>query len=200
MSEPTVAALLLAGGASRRMGSPKALLDFHGRPLWQAQVEKLRALAPAELFISAPRELALPPGDWKVLHDDQPNLGPLAGLWAARQAMSTEWLIVLAIDLPEMTSAYLARLCAAAIAENVGQVPQLDGFHLGLSAVYSRVFLGRLHGYLESADRSVQRMVKEGIAAGLLAARPVLESERGLFLNANDPRAFAAALNGSHAS
>ena len=37
-----IAALLLAAGESTRMGSPKPLLDWHGRPLIQYQIEQLR--------------------------------------------------------------------------------------------------------------------------------------------------------------
>lgn len=38
-----IAGLLLAAGESTRMGSPKPLLDWHGRPLVQYQVDQLRA-------------------------------------------------------------------------------------------------------------------------------------------------------------
>jgi molybdopterin-guanine dinucleotide biosynthesis protein A len=187
------AALLLAGGASRRMGSPKALLDFGGRPLWLRQMEKLQALAPRELFISTPRGLALGEGPWTIVHDERPGLGPLAGLSAARAAMSSEWLVVLAVDLPAMTSGYLESLRAAAVAAGKGQVPELDGFYAGLAAVYPRACLDLARDHLESEDRSVQRFVRAGIDAGFLAVRPVAEKERPFFRNLNEPADYAAA-------
>ena len=49
----TFSAVLLAGGESRRMGTDKATFLFRGKPLWQAQLETLRKLRPAEIFLSA---------------------------------------------------------------------------------------------------------------------------------------------------
>ena len=46
------AAVLLAGGGSTRMGRDKAGLIVGSQTLWDLQLAKLRALDPAELFIS----------------------------------------------------------------------------------------------------------------------------------------------------
>jgi molybdopterin-guanine dinucleotide biosynthesis protein A len=182
------AVLLLAGGASTRMGFPKALVNVDGTPLWRVQMEKLADLRPAETFLSAPRELELPSGAWKIVHDSAPDLGPLAGLASARHFMTAEWLLVLAVDLPRMSSTYLAALRDRALASGVGQVPELEGRLLGLAAIYPRAFLDdHLDAHLRSDDRSVQRLVRSGIIEGALAACPVTEKDRALFQNVNMP-------------
>jgi molybdenum cofactor guanylyltransferase len=181
------AALLLAGGASSRMGQPKALLDYAGQPLWRIQMEKLRALDPGEMFLSLPPVISLPPGSWQILHDEKSGLGPLSGLHAALKAMTGEWLVVLAIDLPDMTVAFLQHLCAMAMKRNCGIVPQLDGFYHGLVAVYPRAMVDLCKEHLASEDRSLQRFVRLGIAHELLAAYPMAETDRFLFRNVNSP-------------
>jgi molybdopterin-guanine dinucleotide biosynthesis protein A len=187
------AALLLAGGASTRMGFPKALADVEGKPLWRTQIEKLAALLPAELFFSAPEGLELPAGTWTLIRDEKTGLGPLAGLAAAHRIMSAGWLIVLAIDLPRMTASYLETLRGRAFTSGLGQVPELDGRYLGLAAIYPRAFLDRhLDAHLRSDDRSVQRLVRAGIAEGSLASCPVAENERHLFQNVNTPEDLSA--------
>ncbi len=45
-------AVLMAGGASSRMGTPKALVRVGGEALWRRQVESLKATGPGELMIS----------------------------------------------------------------------------------------------------------------------------------------------------
>ena len=185
ISSGNLAALLLAGGASTRMGRPKAMLDCAGQPLWRAQAEKLQALAPDELFISLPRELDLPKGPWTALHDWEPGLGPLSGIHAALQTMTADWLIVLAVDLPEMTASFLENLCQRA--EKRGVVPQLDGFYEGLAAVYPRSLANLCGKILGSEDRSLQNFVRQGIAEGFLSEYPATEKERPLFRNVNRP-------------
>jgi len=182
-----LAALLLAGGASTRMGQPKALLEAAGRPFWEAQMEKLQALDPDELFISIPRELSLPSGPWQVLHDEKVGLGPLSGLHAALQAMTGEWLVVLAVDLPEMTTAFLRNLHEAATAKGCGLIPQLDGFYEGLAAIYPRSLADLCQTHLASKDRSLQRFARQAVADGQLSIYPVTEENRALFRNVNRP-------------
>jgi molybdopterin-guanine dinucleotide biosynthesis protein A len=75
------AAVLLAGGRSTRMGVDKATLVFRGQPLWRHQLDTLRASGAAAVAISGPRDRAYAETA-PVIEDDQPGLGPLAGLVA----------------------------------------------------------------------------------------------------------------------
>ncbi len=106
------AAVLLAGGQSRRMGRDKALLLVDGgRVLWERQLDVLRSLGPAELFISGPARPGFP-YDVRLLEDERPGLGPLSGIVAALEAMTTPLLVVLAVDLPAMRADFLRGLLA----------------------------------------------------------------------------------------
>ena len=79
----TFAAVLLAGGRSRRMGRDKALLPLpDGRRLWQRQLAVLESLHPAELFISGSAREGVP-SLIPCLDDETPGLGPLGGIVAA---------------------------------------------------------------------------------------------------------------------
>src|SRR4051812_20819821 len=100
----TFAALLLAGGESRRMGRDKATVQFKGRPLWERQMELLRALGPEKIFVSARTKPAWLPGDVELLLDDPPSRGPLSGVAKALGAIRTTHLVVLAVDMPFMTA------------------------------------------------------------------------------------------------
>ncbi len=190
MKRPTWAALLLAGGASSRMGFPKALIDCAGRPLWRVQAGKLGALRPTERFLSTPAALELArTGAWKIIRDEKPGLGPLGGIDAARRAMKSEWLLVLAVDLAHMSTPYLRALREDAMTSGRGQVPAMDGFHLGLAAIYPRAWLDRqLPAHLASRDRSLQRLVRAGLTEGVLATRPAAKRDAKLFRNLNSPQ------------
>src|SRR5439155_23861309 len=106
-----ISAVLLAGGESRRMGEDKATLLFHGKPLWQIQLELLRKLDPAEIFVSARTDPAWRPDDVQFVADDSPSRGPLSGLAASLNLMRGTHLLALAIDMPFMSESYVRSLC-----------------------------------------------------------------------------------------
>ena len=81
------AAVLVAGGRSRRMGRDKALLRLRdGRLLWERQLKILQSLGPGELFVSGPARDGFP-ADVVLLADERPDYGPLSGIVAALEAM-----------------------------------------------------------------------------------------------------------------
>lgn len=185
------AAVLLAGGHSRRMGRDKALLPLpDGRLLWERQLDVLRELQPAEIFISGPRRDGFP-ADIRCLADTLPDRGPLAGVAAALEAMQTPLLVALAIDLPRMTAAFLGNLLAASSRER-GAVPRRTdasgGFYEPLAAVYPRACSSLAHAQLHGDDFSLQTFVRNAVGAGLIGAHLLNEPTAGeLFANWNAP-------------
>jgi len=180
------AAVLLAGGASTRMGQPKALLDYGGVPLWRWQLNTLIQLEPDELLISAAPGLEFPDGPWKILYDKSPGLGPLAGLMAALRVITTERLVVLAVDMPAVTPEFL-RILLAEAGHVGGVVPELDGFYQGTVAIYPRCILPACEQILSSQDRSLQQLVRYGLMEGQIKMHPVHTTEQHFFINLNTP-------------
>jgi molybdopterin-guanine dinucleotide biosynthesis protein A len=175
----------MAGGASSRMGFPKALIPVVGMPLWQRQVELLSGLGPAELMISAGAGWEPGPGPWTVVRDRVAGLGPLGGIGAAFGAMSTQLLLVLAVDMPFMSAAFLGGLVKAAGPKGV--VPVENGLFQGLAAVYPKSGAPLLEEALDGEDRSLQLFVKRLLRERLVTARPISAQEKPLFGNVNRP-------------
>jgi len=98
---PATTLLILAGGASRRMGQTKALLPFAGTTL----IEHLaNALAPNfdEVLISANDPAAIPPGlrdGYRLIADLHRDAGPLAGIEAGLHAAEHDTLFAVACDM-----------------------------------------------------------------------------------------------------
>src|SRR5271168_2169863 len=100
----TLSAMLLAGGLSRRMGVDKATLIIEGEPLWQRQLRTMRGLRPEALWVSARAELPWCPVGTEVVTDKMPSRGPLSGVAEGLRLLQTSHLLVVAIDLPQMTT------------------------------------------------------------------------------------------------
>ncbi len=183
-------AVLLAGGKSVRMGRDKAGTTIEGVPLWQRQCATLRAVKPHALWIAGPLGGPYAGAGVEIVPDDAPGLGPLGGVVTALRRMQSEWLLVLAIDLPAMTSEFLLDLLSAC-EQGRGIVPAIDGWFEALAAVYPRACLPVGEECLRGQDRSMQRFVREAIDADLLTAHEVPPALRALFRNINSPADLA---------
>ena len=180
-----ISVVLLAGGESRRMRKDKATLLFRGRPLWQIQLELLRQLGPAEIFISARTDPIWRPADVKFVADNLPSRGPLSGLAASLAQMRTKHLLALAIDMPFMTQEYLKFLCGQ-IEPGRGVLPKIDNRAEPLAAIYPREVDVVLGSALSGVDFSLQTLTKRLVEAGKLRTVSVPDEARKLFLNLND--------------
>ncbi len=161
---------VLAGGRSRRFGSPKALARLHGRPLWQVARGRLAAVCDRVVVVANDSRVAKAvedagdsraPGAGErvgVVADRHPHLGPLAGIQAALGVAAADGMdavLVLAVDMPWVPRDALARLASAWRAGG------------GRSAVVPRVAPGRpaeplCAVYPASALAAAARALEEG--------------------------------------
>jgi molybdopterin-guanine dinucleotide biosynthesis protein A len=160
---------ILAGGDSRRMGRDKALLPIGGRTLLEAVAEALapvvgririigRGLAPELPLVGAQPDL-------------YPGRGPLSGIHAALATAEAERVLVVACDLPFVTTAFLRGLVEALSPEWDAVVPCPGRNPVAVCAVYRITCL---------------KNVEERIARGELAARDFARSLNARFLDDAD--------------
>src|SRR4030095_9579451 len=103
-------AVLLAGGKSSRMGQDKAGLMIEGAPLWRRQLATLTATGAAQILISGRADGPYSECGFPIVEDAETDLGPIAGLVTAMATAQHPLILVLAIDLPRMSSDYLLSL------------------------------------------------------------------------------------------
>jgi molybdopterin-guanine dinucleotide biosynthesis protein A len=107
----SLGAIILVGGRSSRMGTDKALLDWHGRRAIDRVADLARASG-ADLIVTAGGDCGLP-----FVADPTPLAGPVAGVLAAAprfRTAGTHRLILLAVDAPTLWVDDLAPLLNAA--------------------------------------------------------------------------------------
>jgi molybdenum cofactor guanylyltransferase len=185
LAKTSLSAVLLAGGESRRMGTDKARLLFRGKPLWQVQLETLRKLEPKQLFVSARIDPPWRRGDVLFVADIPPPRGPLSGLAASLDRMSTRHLVALAIDMPWMSNEYLEFLYGQ-IEPGRGVVPKIGDRAESLAAIYPVEAGVEIRDALAGTDFSLQSLISDLITAGKLREMPVTEQQKNLFLNVNE--------------
>jgi molybdopterin-guanine dinucleotide biosynthesis protein A len=182
-------AVLLAGGRSLRMGSDKATLVVDGRPLWRRQIETLRDSGAAEIFVSGQRGIF---GEIETLEDDVAEAGPLTGLIVSFRRARFPFVLVLAVDMPEMSATYLQKLVSFA-RPGMGVVPRRGEVFEPLAAVYPREALAVAEATRMKGERALQGFARSLVNAGFLLPFEVPEEEANFFVNMNTPADWAAA-------
>lgn len=185
MSSPlTFSAVLLAAGRSERMGRDKALLPCAGEPMWRRQWRLLEQAGAGEIFLSArPDQIWVPPGV-TTLADAVPDAGPLAGIAAALARCTTSHLLVLAVDLPQMSPTWFAQL-AAECALGRGAVGRLGKFFEPLAAIYPMELREPAAAALGRGDYALQAFIVA--AGGRFRVRDITAAEAPWFENWNEP-------------
>jgi molybdopterin-guanine dinucleotide biosynthesis protein A len=182
-----ISAVLLAGGQSRRMGRDKATIHFRGKPLWQIQLELLRKLEPAEIFVSARADPAWRPADVTFVPDEPPSRGPLSGLTATLARIRSNHLLALAIDMPLMSEGHLHFLCNQ-IQPGCGVLPTIGELAEPLAAIYPVEACGTFSAALSGNDFSLQALTNHLVKTGKLRAVRVPEEAQRYYWNFNGPR------------
>jgi molybdenum cofactor guanylyltransferase len=109
----TLFGLVLAGGASTRMRTDKATLDYHGQPQLRWAFELLSKSCAATFVSVRPDQREDPSrAGYPQIVDRQPGIGPIAGISAALLEHPKAAWLVLACDLPFLTEQTLQHLIA----------------------------------------------------------------------------------------
>lgn len=183
----TIDAALIAGGKSTRFGEDKAFVDWKGQPLYVAQLRKLGALNPGRLWLSTNAEQPFPDvleGVTRII-DDPPGTGPVGGLRSIFENSTADFVLVLAVDLPLMTTTYLTGLSQAPNPV----VPKRDGRWEPLVAVYPREAM--LEVIRSTDDGKLQNLIDLAFAQKLIEPLEVAGNDARLFTNINRPEDLA---------
>lgn len=133
-----VAAFVLAGGKSTRMGADKAFVMLDGSTLLARALELARAVCGDVRVVGSGEKFA---GSGPVVEDVFRECGPLGGIHAALRASAAELNLMLAVDVPFVPAALLRHLVERARGSHaIATVPRAGGGWQPLCAVYRREF------------------------------------------------------------
>src|SRR5918997_1110761 len=96
------AGIVLAGGRSSRMGTPKAWLDWHGTTLLRRTcgIVARGADGPVVVVKAPGQELPPLPDGVRVVEDAREGRGPLQGILAGLEAVDGELAFAASTDMP----------------------------------------------------------------------------------------------------
>ena len=144
--------LVLAGGASRRMGRPKAWLEVGNTILLRWVADRLASMFDEVIIAFAEPEQLEQPIPYRVVFDRRRAAGPLAGIEAGLEAARHDPVFVIACDMPFVTYE-VAEIAVAAARTCDAAVPRIDGRPEPVCAAYRKSALPLISEALESGSR-----------------------------------------------
>jgi len=200
----TSAGIVLAGGRSSRMGTPKAALEWHGSTLLRRTVGIISRVAGGPVVVVRARGQILPalPADVDFVDDPREGMGPVQGLAAGLAAIAAraEIAFVCSTDMPFLHPAFVRRVLRAADEGADVGLPIARGYPQPLAAAYRTTLApvaerlvkeGRLRPAFLFDECMVTRLDEAALRADpvLAALDPDLDS----VVNINEPADYAAA-------
>jgi molybdenum cofactor cytidylyltransferase len=192
-----LAAVILSGGASSRMGSPKALLPFQGQPFLEhlleitthAKIGVRRVVLGAHAEPIA-KSIALAADE--IVINDHWEKGQLSSIQAAIRSLpeGTDGLLLCLIDHPLISGALVSQLVAAFYADKTKiALPVFEG-RRGHPVIFpAKLYEELLHAPVDKGARAVVWAHGEEITE-------MATEEEGCVLNLNDPETFLRATRG----
>ncbi len=189
--------IVLAGGKSTRMGTPKAWLPFGPETMLQRVVRLLgEVVGPTVVVAAADQELPALPDGVIVTHDEREGRGPLEGLRAGLKALppGCDAAYATSCDVPLLDQDFVRRMLVLAEGFDVA-VMEVDGFTHPLSAVYRRATLPHIEALL-AADRLRPLFLFEAVRTRrvLRGEMTTADPELRTLRNLNTPEDYERAL------
>lgn len=156
--------IVLAGGQSKRFGSPKAFAKAGSKYFYQYAMEALEPLAEQTVVITNPLLYESFAANGVQCVNDMPEFrqqGPLAGLYTGMHYMKADWYIVVPIDLPCLRYQVLRTLQAYANPSFEAIIPVANGKPEPLVGLYHTRTKEMINRRLREGRRSMKGLLEK---------------------------------------
>ncbi|MBD2326664.1 molybdenum cofactor guanylyltransferase [Alkalinema sp. FACHB-956] len=195
MDDSFLSAIVLAGGQSRRMGQDKALLQIAGKPLLQQICDRAAQCCPAIYVVTAwpDRYRSFLPESCQFVVDRQ-SYGPLVGFAQGLAMVKTEWVLLLACDMPQLDADQMQRW-----AQDLPTLPEPSIAYLArhpkgwepFGGFYRTTVQADLATFIQQGGRSFQQWLEQkGLEQQSVTEIPNVIGDH--FWNCNTPQDWAA--------
>ena len=189
---------ILAGGKSSRMKRDKAFLEIGGKTFIE---NAARILAPVcgqtkvVLNRSQTHFIEQLPDEVPHIFDIYENRGALGGIHAALKNCETEFSVILAVDLPFVTSEAIEKLCKIAVNSKdfSAIVPRQNDERLQpLCAVYRvNACLPKIENCLDNkSSNAVRNFINHLSCLFVSQEKNFIDENKNLFYNVNEPNEY----------
>jgi len=185
--------IILAGGASRRMGTDKAFLEVNGKPLIEHILAVFSSLFARTIVVTNTPDRYRSYGI-ELTSDVLDISGPLTGIYSGLLRSSDEYNFVAACDMPFLNPRLISYMGEIAAGQDA-VVPQFDGFLEPLHAIYRKGLLPAIEMQVLKQDRRIRGLF-DHIHVRYITEEEIVrfDPQKRSFKNLNTPKEYKEAL------
>jgi molybdopterin-guanine dinucleotide biosynthesis protein A len=185
---------ILAGGQSSRMGRDKALLSFQGLSFLENACLIAQDCAEQVYVITSwpERYELIMPKSCQIINEPSPGKGPLFAFAYGLSVATTDWILLLACDLPLLTAGIIqewSQLLAILPENAIALVPRSGDIWEPLCGFYHRRCLESLQTYINQGGTSFQKWLNVSPVEELIIDNPEI------LFNCNTPEDLEIIIN-----
>lgn len=151
-----ISGFILAGGKSNRMGTDKALLLVHDEPFLKRMIRLISPLCKTVKISGKRSEYAV--FNIEMIPDLYTGCGPLSGIISSLKNTSTEWNLLVSVDVPYVNEELILFLISQ-IGKYDCIIPVHDGGAEPLIGLYNRQILPSLEEIIRQGDYKLTRIL-----------------------------------------
>ena len=194
---PVSGAILCGGGGRRMGGADKGSLLVGGQTILDRLLDALRPLTPHLMIIDRDATHTTA-ADVRVVPDLVPDCGAVGGIYTALESSATDRVMIVACDMPFLTTAFLSFLVDLDDTADV-VIPRDAQGRRPLCGVFHRRIAPALKARLETrtlrVDAALAGLDVRDVTEGSLAH---FNADGRLMMNVNTPEDYRSAADGHH--
>ena len=152
--------IVLNGGSSSRMGTPKGEMNVLGRPLIETAIDALMEAGASEVMIVGGKPFELKAKDLRFIEDGYPGEGPLGGLVTGLLNARLDQAMVLSNDLMSIDGSTIRKILEYSPMADL-TIPVASGVPQVLTALWKVSCLKILESAFKSGSRSLKSILSD---------------------------------------
>lgn len=181
-----ISGFVMAGGQSSRMGTDKAMLQFEGSTLLSRSIKLIRPFCTSVSVSGQNPDYGL--FQLSVIPDIFPGSGPIGGIHSCLEHSSTDWNLVVGVDLPFLNEELIGFL----IKNTTGfdcVIPRTPSGIEPLAGLYHHRILPIVTTQIQIGDFKLMHLL-EKVNVNFIDCSPLIRKYPRLFTNLNHPEDY----------
>lgn len=174
---------ILAGGKSSRMGTDKAFLPVQEEPMLKRMIRLLEPFC--QTIAISGENLGYKNFNLEMVSDIYSGCGPISGIISSLKHSSTEWNLIVSVDVPFMNEALILYLIS-----HIGNydciIPQHEGGIEPLMGLYNKQIIPVVEEMISRGDYQLKRLLSS-LNIRYVNCNDLIKQFPRLFVNINLP-------------